>query len=107
LFYAAAHGHAQVVELLLSAGADPSTPMSKSKWTAIFVAAGNGHIATVQLLLASGASPATVTAVRAMQTHSLKAFVSFWLRFEEGRECRCVGAHVCCHNPNRNPKHHP
>ena len=51
---AAQKGHAQVVDLLLRAGASKDKT-SADEGTALFIAAFNGHAAVVELLLAAGA----------------------------------------------------
>ncbi len=52
LFKAARCGHEEVVERLLSEGADPSyTDAAHGNWTALMFAAGAGHLKIVKRLL--------------------------------------------------------
>jgi ankyrin repeat protein len=55
----ASGGHAEVVGVLLEAGADPGATQSGG-WTPLHAAARNGDVASVTLLLASGADPEAV-----------------------------------------------
>jgi ankyrin repeat protein len=56
---AAANGHAEIVELLLSRGADPNLPEDgiAPHGHALYSAAANGHLAIARTLLAHGAFP--------------------------------------------------
>lgn len=56
LLQASANGHAEVVRLLLDAGAEPDIG-TRDGWTPLHKAVANGHTAVVRLLLGSGASP--------------------------------------------------
>ena len=55
LMWAAADGHAAVVELLLKAGADFRTPLPDSGFTPLFFAARDGRTDVVRVLLKAGA----------------------------------------------------
>ena len=54
LIYAADQDHVAVVELLLSANANPN-PVTKGEYTALYEAATRGHVAVVKLLVAANA----------------------------------------------------
>src|SRR6185436_11773045 len=54
LMWAAAEGHAPVVELLLKAGADFKTPLPDSGFTPLFFAAREGRTEVVRALLKAG-----------------------------------------------------
>ena len=47
-------GHVEIVQLLLSAGADKDKA-DNNGWTPLIWAAGGGHVEIVRLLLAAGA----------------------------------------------------
>jgi ankyrin repeat protein len=57
LHSAAAGGHADIVELLLSAGAEPNQRQLHG-WTPLHAAAQNGDLRSLEALLAAGADPA-------------------------------------------------
>ena len=54
LMWAAAEGHAAVVELLIEAGADFRTPLADSGFTPMFFAVRDGHLDVVRALLKAG-----------------------------------------------------
>ena len=56
LHSAASGGHAEIVELLLAAGAEPS-PRQRHGWTPLHAAAQNGDARSLEALLAAGADP--------------------------------------------------
>ena len=58
--WAASKGHVEVVQLLLSAGADKDKAANDG-WTPLIEAANEGHVETVRLLLAAGANKNMVT----------------------------------------------
>lgn len=58
LFWASWKGHADCVELLLSAGANPNLK-DKLYETPLHAASRNGHVAIVQMLLSSHGHPET------------------------------------------------
>ncbi len=55
LYIAAGNGHAEMVELLLSVGADP-TAQKTDGWTPLHLAAPYGYLDVAQLLLAAGSN---------------------------------------------------
>lgn len=59
LFYAAKRGHAEVVDLLLTHGADPNAKNQKNDCNLgpLHYAADSGHLRIVKMLLAHGADP--------------------------------------------------
>lgn len=66
IFYAAARGHVDVLEVLLAAGADPNSRESQvvdeitTDLTPLHYAVLNGHLAAVAMLLCYGADPVLV-----------------------------------------------
>jgi ankyrin repeat protein len=56
LHSAASGGHADIVELLLAAGAEPD-PRQRHGWTPLHAAAQNGDLRSLEALLAAGADP--------------------------------------------------
>jgi ankyrin repeat protein len=56
LHSAASGGHAEIVELLLEAGAEPD-PRQRHGWTPLQAAAQNGNARSLEALLAAGADP--------------------------------------------------
>jgi uncharacterized protein len=56
LHSAASGGHAEIVEILLAAGAEPD-PRQRHGWTPLHAAAQNGDLRSVDALLAAGADP--------------------------------------------------
>ena len=56
LHSAASGGHAEIVEVLLAAGAEPS-PRQRHGWTPLHAAAQNGDLRSLEALLAAGADP--------------------------------------------------
>jgi uncharacterized protein len=56
LHSAASGGHAEIVEILLAAGAEPD-PRQRHGWTPLHAAAQNGDLRSVEALLAAGADP--------------------------------------------------
>ena len=56
LHSAASGGHADIVEILLAAGAEPD-PRQRHGWTPLHAAAQNGDLRSVDALLAAGADP--------------------------------------------------
>ena len=56
LHSAASGGHAEIVELLLEAGAEPD-PRQRHGWTPLHAAAQNGDLRSLDALLAAGADP--------------------------------------------------
>jgi ankyrin repeat protein len=56
LHSAASGGHADIVEILLAAGAEPD-PRQRHGWTPLHAAAQNGDIRSLEALLAAGADP--------------------------------------------------
>jgi ankyrin repeat protein len=56
LHSAASGGHAEIVELLLSSGAEPD-PRQRHGWTPLHAAAQNGDLRSLEALLAAGADP--------------------------------------------------
>jgi ankyrin repeat protein len=56
LHSAASGGHAEIVELLLAAGAEPD-PRQRHGWTPLHAAAQNGDLRSLDALLAAGADP--------------------------------------------------
>jgi len=56
LHSAAAGAHAEIVEVLLAAGAEPS-PRQRHGWTPLHAAAQNGDARSLEALLAAGADP--------------------------------------------------
>jgi ankyrin repeat protein len=56
LHSAASGGHAEIVELLLAAGAEPD-PRQRHGWTPLQAAAQNGDLRSLEALLAAGADP--------------------------------------------------
>jgi ankyrin repeat protein len=57
LHSAASGGHAEIVEILLAAGAEPD-PRQRHGWTPLHAAAQNGDLRSLEALLAAGADPA-------------------------------------------------
>jgi ankyrin repeat protein len=57
LHSAASGGHAEIVEILLAAGAEPD-PRQRHGWTPLHAAAQNGDLRSLDALLAAGADPA-------------------------------------------------
>jgi ankyrin repeat protein len=57
LHSAASGGHAEIVEVLLAAGAEPD-PRQRHGWTPLHAAAQNGDLRSLEALLAAGADPA-------------------------------------------------
>lgn len=57
LHYAAREGHADIVQLLLAAGADPNAATRAGRATPLHRAAYTGSAAVVRLLLSGGADP--------------------------------------------------
>lgn len=57
LIYAAREGHLDIVQWLLSSGANPDAATCSGGATALHRAAYCGHLAVVQQLLAAGATP--------------------------------------------------
>ena len=62
LFLAAAHGHADLVALLLKAEAKVDTPKASDLATPLCIAAQEGHLEVVGMLLAAGADTQAATA---------------------------------------------
>lgn len=56
LHSATSGGHAEIVELLLAAGAEPD-PRQRHGWTPLHAAAQNGDVRSLDALLAAGADP--------------------------------------------------
>lgn len=56
LHSAASGGHAEIVELLLAAGAEPD-PRQRHGWTPLHAAVQNGDLRSLEALLAAGADP--------------------------------------------------
>lgn len=63
LCVATCYGHADCVEALLAAGADPDFVAPPDGGTPVIMAAQNGHVACVKVLLAAGANPSAVSKI--------------------------------------------
>jgi len=97
LLKAAWKGHAEIIRLLLSKGADPSIA-TKTKWTPLMFAARDGHRNTVSVLLRSGKAGSVDAGDRKGVTALRKAVVAGHTSIV--RALLVAGARIDAHEPD-------